>query len=500
MKGFIKTNKFTQIINKHASKLCILLLFLIIAALYPRKIDIEISDIGRHIKNGEVFFREFKVLSTNYYSYSYPDYPFETHHWGAGVFYYIIWKVSGFNGLIIFNALLMMLAVWFYFMSAQRLTNWRYAFLFTTMALPLIMFRVEVRPETFSYMFMGLVFYLMVLFEKGRISFKWILPILFLISIFWVNIHLFFVFGFAIVGSYLVKSLIFRDNKAPKYVILLVAMVGGSMVSPFGIHSFLEPFMIFNDYEMAIAENQPIPLFVEGSLFGNLYYFYFKIIFIIGVFSFIAVLLKKKIRENIIGILLFIAFSVASWKIGRTATAFSLIMIPVLASTHQSIINEYGLKFRTLFYAFYGYVIINFFFVHFIPMYNESGIGLRNPSVNKAAEYFKRNNLKGPILNNMNIGSYLIFYLFPEEQVFYDARPEAYPGTFIREEYRPMMQDVEKWQKALDKYKFNVIVFNVRVLTEYEAEFINERAKDPMWKLAFNDQSVAILIRNEPAK
>src|SRR5438552_1318336 len=70
-----------------------------------QKINFLTADIGRHIKNGEIFLHsaEFKIskselLHTNLFSYTNPDFPFINHHWGSGVLAYIIYSVAGFKG------------------------------------------------------------------------------------------------------------------------------------------------------------------------------------------------------------------------------------------------------------------------------------------------------------------------------------------------------------------------------------------------------------------
>src|SRR3989344_2875124 len=64
------------------------------------KINLVTADIGRHIKNGEIFLHsgEFgisksEILHTNLFSYTYPDFSFINHHWGSGVIAYLIYSV-----------------------------------------------------------------------------------------------------------------------------------------------------------------------------------------------------------------------------------------------------------------------------------------------------------------------------------------------------------------------------------------------------------------------
>src|SRR5580658_1604193 len=63
-------------------------------------VDLVRSDLGRHIKNGELILQgNWDVLYKNYYSYTNPEYPFINHHWFFGVFCYVLWHYFGFSGL-----------------------------------------------------------------------------------------------------------------------------------------------------------------------------------------------------------------------------------------------------------------------------------------------------------------------------------------------------------------------------------------------------------------
>ena len=67
---------------------CLVLLVLHLAV----PINLTTADIGRHIKNGElVLSGNSAVLHKNFYSFSYPDYPFINHHWFFGVISYVIY-------------------------------------------------------------------------------------------------------------------------------------------------------------------------------------------------------------------------------------------------------------------------------------------------------------------------------------------------------------------------------------------------------------------------
>ena len=73
-------------------------------------INLTAVDIGRHIKNGELILEgNGQVLYKNFYSFTYPDYPFINHHRFFGVISYVIFCLSGFKGLSVFYIFLLVL-------------------------------------------------------------------------------------------------------------------------------------------------------------------------------------------------------------------------------------------------------------------------------------------------------------------------------------------------------------------------------------------------------
>jgi len=95
---------------------------------------------------------------------------------------------------------------------------------------------------------------------------------------------------------------------------------------------------------------------------------------------------------------------------------------------------------------------------------NNFGFGLKK-DVNLSAEFFKKEKIQAPIFNNYDIGGYLIYHLFPEEKVFVDNRPEAYPASFFEKIYVSMQNDEKIWRKKDEIYNFNVIFFFYRDYT-----------------------------------
>jgi hypothetical protein len=118
--------------------------------------------------------------------------------------------------------------------------------------------------------------------------------------------------------------------------------------------------------------------------------------------------------------------------------------------------------------------------------------------INSSAEFFKREKISGPIFNNYDIGSYLIFYLFPEEKVFVDNRPEAYPTSFLKDVYIPIQESDDEFRDYSQRYNFNAIFFSHRDLTPWAQNFLLKRIDDPLWAPVFADNyTIIFLKRNE---
>ncbi len=108
------------------------LLLLLYGILISQKINLVAADLGRHIKNGELILQGValqKVLDTNLFSYTFPEFPFLNHHWGSGVIFYLVHQVSGFAGVSVFFLIVSLATLGFFFKVATKKGGFSTAFL-----------------------------------------------------------------------------------------------------------------------------------------------------------------------------------------------------------------------------------------------------------------------------------------------------------------------------------------------------------------------------------
>lgn len=437
------------------------------------KINLVTADLGRHLINGQIFWDKGKILTTNYYSYTQVGFEVFNHHWLAGAVFYKIWQAGGFVGLQLFFIILSVASFAIMFWIGVNSGNILLATLLVLPAISLLAERMEIRPEALTYFFVSCFFLILTKYQNSR--WVWLLPLL---QLFWVNSHIYFFLGPLLIVCFLLGK--------PSYKLLALLVICSliTLINPFGFRGVIEPLTIFNNYGYRLAENQPIRLIEK--LIPNRNYLIFKLMFLTLWLSFgyVAVKLKKIPVTNL---LIAVGISIAGWLALRNLALFGLLAGPIMVMNFSMAVkNNQNQSFLAVTLLAVAIAVFS--------LTNRFGLGLE-PGNSKAMEFFKEQNLSGPIFNNYDIGSFLIFYLFPKEPVFVDNRPEAYPAEFFKQVYVPMQEKESVWQEQLKKYQFNAIIFSINDYTPWGQQFLISRVKDPEWAVVFADFRVIIFLR-----
>ena len=467
--------------------------------LTPRKINIMVSDIGRHLKNGEIFLTTGKIIDTNFYSYTEPDVPVINHHWLSGIIFYFIYSNFGFNGLSIFFSLLTGLCMYLIFLLAKRKAGFLVAASGLAFMIIFILSRLEIRPEGFSCLFFVLYFLILDSYKSGKIAFKYVLMLLALFQIIWVNLHIFFVLGPFIVGVYFLKALWDRESGfIRQYAYLLAVVIVVGVINPWGVYGLIEPFLIFRGYELKVVENLTIfysILLHPQSVMARDYLIYFILTFVFGLLSPLIFTRFYSRKSNYVWYLVFLVFGLLTARIMRFVSFYGLYGVyffTLLLSSSQGFL----VYFKKVFSFILPLAFITLFLYSFnSPIY---GIGLAEDSEN-AAEFYVNNRLKGPILNNYDNGSYIIFYLFPNEKVYIDGRPEAYTSAFQTNFADAVFGNMNTFRIQDSAYKFNTIFLPSSSLNAPTRNFILTLISANEWKPIYLDNHALILVKNIPA-
>ena len=491
-------------------RICVTALLLSVYGFYlAHQFNLTVGDVGRHLKNGQLFIETGLIPKINLYSYVYPDYPFINHHWGSGVVFYVIQRLSGFEGLSLAFLIVSMLTFLIFINVATEYSSFATAAPIAVVVLPILITRTEVRPELFSYLFGGLFLQILWGYKYGKLGFRWlfILPIL---EIAWVNLHIYFFIGIFLIAVYFLESLVlfvFGKNQ-PKSLeqvkglgIVLFLTVAVTGLNPSGISGAIYPFFILNEYGVPVIENYSVAAILRAG-YNFLPLLYFIIILGLVSLSWVYAVIKNRPSLSLGNFLLSVFFFAMAWSAIRNFAFFAYFALPLAAANLKNLLGKAGQRSSapSIFKVSATMVGIAFLLILIKPAYFVSsnrgrvGIGLEKGN-EAAAEFFLREKLQGPIFNNFDVAGYLVYYLYPPERVFVDNRPEAYPVDFFTDVYFPMQSDEGKWAAISGQYGFNVIVFNYRERSVRGEQFIIRRVLDPLWAPIYFDKDIIILAR-----
>lgn len=469
------------------------------------------SDIGRHIKNGYVLLHTplagwGAILHTNFYAATQSGFPFINHHWGTGIIFYLVWNAAGFVGLSLFGWFVNGLTLLICFDLARRRAGFWYAALIVFFTVPLIGQRVEVRPEIFSYLLCAAFVWLLTAYRERRLDAKylWCLPAL---EVVWINLHIYFILGFAIVGIFWLDEIIRKDRSAGAVKILTIiglACVAAALVNPSTYRGVLYPFAIFSNYGFSVGENQSVQTIAaqHGSqaLVGT-NILLFKILFY-GLVALVPLAFWRRRAAVPWYLVMWVAVvSILAWSSVRNLALFGFFAAPLLAAAIGQWRNRPAIlrqENNSWWWVGLSVAIVALTvwlnWPELVFASQTRGVGLM-PGVNKAALFLLDNQVEGPLFNDFDSGSYVIFSLFPRVRPFVDNRPEAYPPDFLTDTYVPMQTDNNRWLAAVEQYRFNVILYSFDDVSPYATPFIIRRLQDPAWAPVYADKYAIIFLK-----
>jgi hypothetical protein len=275
--------------------------------------------------------------------------PYITHEWLTQVLFYIVYLISGINGLVIFRTIIVALPflIFYILLRKAKIYSWLIVIILSS-TLFVITTRAFVRPHIFTYFFLSVVLYILYRYRSGGVKRLYMLPIIFLI---WANVHSGILFGFLALAVFVVvewfkyllrKVKYFSERGVMERVKLkrlslygLISIVV-SFINPHFHKALLYPFYLISaeKYMFTIRELMYTPLsdVYSGALF---IYFFWGII----VWGGLMFLLNTK-RIDIVSLVLFVITGFLSFKAGRNTVIFALFAIPVLAFETDVLIKK----------------------------------------------------------------------------------------------------------------------------------------------------------------
>lgn len=483
----------------------ILLLFFVFSFLFKSDQTLN-QDLGRHLKLGELILQTGQVPKTNLFSYTNPDFPFINTHWLFEVFVYIFDQAFNLELLLVLKILIIVLAVFITIKIIPKEKN--------VLLLPLgfIFFhvlreRTDLRPEIFSFLFTSLTFFILEKYSKEKTRWIFILP---LVQLIWINTHIYFFIGLLLQGIFLIhhiyQYLRFHPGGGRLKILAVVFVLSVliSLLNPNGLTGIIYPLSVSQNYGYTIVENQTL-FFLEGIKFSDPNFPFVKLSWSIAILILTFAIIRKTI--NLKNALLILSGLVLSILNVRSFPYLVFLTLPALMDTlpkeGESIPKK---RWRKLLGFFIGAVLILESYFYLSGDYykfndRSSRVGLSySENIKGGVDFLLKNDLAGPIFNNFDIGSYIIYRGYPKYKVFVDGRPEGYPANFFSNIYIPSQSDYENFKKLDEVYDFKTIIFSHTDQTFWAINFLKNITRDQGWKVVYVDDFTVVLIKSENAR
>jgi hypothetical protein len=459
--------------------------------------EIADPDFWLHLKSGQYICEQRALPVPDPFSFTTatakPTYAGElrtrrfnlTHEWLAQVAFYLVYRVGGFGGVVLFRAAVLLACCGLIGLVAYRRCGGFYRALAAAFAAAAVIapFAAD-RPYIFTYLFLAAT---LAILELRR--FLWLLPALFLV---WANSHGGHVVGWVVVGAYSAEALFQRLRHRPIandrelwVVSILCVLVSG--INPNAWHVV----QVLRDYRASsltsrILEWLPPSLWPLSA-------------FSVLLFGAAVVLLWRYRDVRVRDWLLFLAFAAASLQALRNVFLIGCLA-PIL------VVSYVPWKFRM---PSYGRIAVLALAAAALVLMVARGDAFQLRAANwkdpaGAADFLVAHHITQPMFNTYENGAYLTWRLWPQERVFIDgsALSEA-----VFHDYSRIIDNVDhnasgkSAEELLDDYGIQVLVLEGFEYYSAQVHLLVVALSAPAqakWKLVYSDAQAVVFMRNPP--
>ncbi len=466
-------------------------------------------DFYWHLKTGELIAQSGAIPTTDPFSYTFGGKPWVAHEWLSELLFYWTARAGGFDALRLLPAIAAAANFMLLYVIARRLAGKDLTAVVATACfyIPLLM-SVTLRPQLFTFLFFSAYLLVLVDFKYFRSTrLLWLLPVLMLA---WVNLHGAFMLGIALLAAFIAMECgnrwLFpvRHSRGSQRLGLLfmvsVATLTVTLINPQGLRILLYPFeTVAMEASRGLISEWHSPNFQELQPRASL----------VCVIAWIVVTVyarrKPDLTEMLLPLLLVVAGLGSQRHLPLMAAVLLVFFCAMLRHVRPSEILARSLVWRHRSQATDGRQVTRAQagVVHLLVLAGMVLAALagilrteREGETSKfvahgAANYLLAHDISGRMLNDYDLGGYLIYRLWPRHKVFIDGRADLYGDDFLKA-YFKVDRAGEGWEKTIDGQPIDFVVFArdtpVRQLLLASGKF----------REAYSDAYHTILLRDLP--
>jgi len=466
-------------------------------------------DLGFHLKAGNYILGGNGWPGNDPFTFTVSDRLYIDTSWGYQVVLALLERAFGAAGLVLFHAGLVLAAFALLWATARL---YRVRPLLLTLLLLLAGLaaepRFEARPELWSHMLLALLLYLL---HRHRVRGDvplWTLVPLFLV---WANSHSLFLLGWAVLACFVAGGLL-RDRRLDRGLLKWsAAAVAVTLLNPYGWRAPLFALSLStrmresNVFAQNIGEFQsPLSQVVSEQL--QFFFLPAGSFYLLALLALVVLPLLWKARRHTCLLLTVVFLPLASSMIRNTpllalaclpGIAWALSEFPRVGRSPRWDTVRVRAGRTAMVLLIISCLLLSLRVVtdaYYIGARRQDRFGLgwnRLALPLDYAAYADRVELRGPGLNHLNFGGYLIWAR--PDPVFIDGRLEVMGERFF-EQYREALASPEGLEACVERHGIRWVVFPYRL----RPDLLRGLSRDPRWRLAYVDHLAALFLRDGP--
>lgn len=468
-----------------------LFLFIFVICLNADKFD---YDLWARLIAGMGVVEGGHVLKADFLSYT-PVHIWYDHEWGSGVIFYLFLKYFGPFSLIILEALLYF-GIFAIISEIIRIREKAAPYSILLYILPVMAleenFNNPVRCHLFSFFLFALFIYILEQARKGKNLGLYFIPPL---IIFWNNVHGGVVSGIGLLIMYLAGEIL-NNKPFKKYLITLLISTPLLLINPWGF-DYIKFLLSAN----TMARHEIVEWW---SIFSKFHMFRLKLF---KLFMLCVVIIEtcKLVRSTKA------AGNIKSWyeKLDKTKIIL-LLATGYLAIKHLKLLPFFVITGTIFAYEDFFKLTENLklpkvkeciiytvlIVISLIPLtLKEFSIPLNtNNYPVKEVEFVKINNIKGNVLTNFGLGSFVSYKLHPNNLIFMDGRYEEVYFDYMIPLLKKFFLVLPGWYEIYEKYPPDVMI-----IEKYYPVF-DALDKSSEWVKVYQGESFGVFLPKHKVK
>jgi hypothetical protein len=468
-----------------------LLLFVSVLAGGPQLLNTD-GDLPRHLLMGKYVLEIGAAPTIENFAYPYAGREYIPHEWLAGVIFYLAYLAFDLNGVVLLAGIL--IGATFIIISMRASANSKEPLLsFMLVLLGAVATSIHwlARPHLFTMAFLALWLTWLDRLNRGETVRLWAFPALML---FWANMHAEYIIGFLVSLGYLTGSIwtysfsgdVSALSKAKTLSGILFLSFGASLLNPSGLKAWTTiAAYVNNRYLMSrIAETRPPDLLSPESV---------PLLLLLAICLILVAGNKQKYQPA--DIFLLTGFGVMSLISARNVHLFGAaaplilshglngIQIPPSLKNVGTLFARMESPSRRVILPIAATIILGAILLAF-PLKNYNRFDPKIFPVD-AVQWLKENPRSGRMFNAFDWGGYLLFHLWPSQQVFIESQTDT-NGELTRI-YESVIIGEPGWQDVFSGYEIEWAILPPDWA-------ITEELQNEGWVVAYEDDTAAILV------